>query len=67
MVSQLMLLVCSFSFESGITQMPVLFTYQASPSMESFGVNVSSNDILFNDINQASFLLGLDGIPWHGP
>jgi hypothetical protein len=56
----------SFSLESGIIQMPISFTYQASPSVESFGVDVSSNDILFNDIGEASYLLGLDGVPWHG-
>ncbi len=61
-----MLLMHSFSLESGIIQMPISFTYQASPSVESFGVDVSSNDILFNDIGEASYLLGLDGVPWHG-
>jgi hypothetical protein len=54
-----------FSFESGITRMPVPFTYQDFPFVENFGVDVSSNDILFNDIDQTSFLLGLNGIPWH--
>jgi hypothetical protein len=67
MVSRLMLLVHSFSPKSGITRMPIRFTYRIFPSLKSFKVDVSSNDILFNDIDQASLSLGLGRVPWHGP
>jgi hypothetical protein len=41
--------------------------YQVVPFLESFGVDVSFDNILFNDINQASLLLAPSGIPWCGP
>jgi hypothetical protein len=67
MVSRLMFFMCSFFLANGIIRLLISFTFWILPSLVSSRVDVSSHDILFDDIDHNNILLGPDGVPWHGP
>jgi len=67
MVSRLMFFMCSFFLANGIIRLLISFTFWILPSLVSFRVDVSSHDILFDDIDHNNISLGPDGVPWHGP